>query len=118
LRLSADADPLAEVETPRMDRLVLSARLKPGARIRAAALVAEGPPFDPEGSGFERHGVYLSEDSVVFVFEGTDAEYLVQHIVNDPVRSARFSAWGPLLDGRPTIARESWFWSRDRGERR
>jgi hypothetical protein len=101
-----------------MERLVLSARLKPGARVRAAELVAEGPPFDPEDSGFERHGVYLSEDSVVFVFEGAGAEYLVQNIVNDPVRSAGFSAWGPLLDGRPTIARESWFWRRDGGARR
>ena len=100
-----------------MDRLVLSARLKPGARVRAAELVAAGPPFDPQGSGFERHGVYLSEESVVFVFEGAGAEYLVQNIVNDPVRSAGFSAWGPLLDGRPTIARESWFWSRERDSR-
>jgi hypothetical protein len=99
-----------------MDRLVLSARLKPGARARAAELVAAGPPFDPRGSGFERHGVYLSEESVVFIFEGTDAEYLVQNIVNDPVRSAGFSAWAPLLDGRPTIARESWFWNRETEE--
>ena len=59
-------------------RLVVAARLKPGTRARAAELVAEGPPFDPRGSGLISHGVYLSEHEVVFAFEGPGAEYLVQ----------------------------------------
>ncbi len=96
-----------------MNRLAIVARLKPGTRRRAAELVAEGPPFQLRDSGFERHAVYLSGDEVVFVFEGPGAEYLVQDIVNDPVRSARFSAWAPLLDGRPELAREVFNWSRD-----
>lgn len=95
-----------------MDRLVVTARLIPGSRGRAAELIAEGPPFDPKGSGFVSHGVYLSEEEVVFVFEGPSAEYLVRDIINDPVRAARFSAWAPLLDGFPHMARESWYWSR------
>ena len=95
-----------------MDRLVVAARLKPGMRARAAELVAEGPPFDPRGSGLTSHGVYMSEHEVVFAFEGPGAEYLVRAIINDPVRAARFTAWAPLIDGFPRLVRESWYWSR------
>jgi hypothetical protein len=95
-----------------MERLVVSVMLKPGARARAAELVAQGPPFDPRGSGLISHGVYLSEREVIFAFEGPGAEYLVRAIINDPVRAARFSAWAPLIDGYPRLVHESWYWSR------
>jgi hypothetical protein len=95
-----------------MERLVVAARLRPGMRARAAQLVAEGPPFDPRGSGLISHGVYLSEHEVVFAFEGPGAEYLVRAIINDPVRAARFGAWAPLIDGFPRLVRETWHWSR------
>lgn len=100
-----------------MDRVVVAARLKPGTRGRVAELVAEGPPLDPRGTGIVSHGVYLSGEEIVFVFEGPGAEYLVQSILNDPVRAARFGAWAPLFDGPPRLVRESWYWSRDADER-
>ena len=95
-----------------MERLVVTARLRRGAAERARELVAAGPPFDPDEIGFSRHGVYLSGGEVVFVFEGGGVEWLVEGILNDPVRSASLSAWAPLLEGRPRLAREAWYWER------
>jgi hypothetical protein len=43
-----------------MNRLAVIAKLKPEAEKRAEELIAEGPPFDPSGMGFERHSVYLA----------------------------------------------------------
>jgi len=100
------------VDTQTMDRLVVAATLKSGTRGRAAALVAEGSPFDPRGSGLTSHGVYLSEHEVVFAFEGPRAEFLVRAMINDPVRAVGFGAWAPLIEGFPRLVRESWHWSR------
>ena len=57
-----------------MERLVLIASLKPGAEAAADDLIAAGPPFDLEKSGFERHAIYLSSGEAVFVFEGHEVE--------------------------------------------
>jgi hypothetical protein len=40
---------------------------------------------------FRRHGVFLAEETVVFVFEGPGIERLVSDLVDDPVRSAALS---------------------------
>lgn len=95
-----------------MERLCVTARLKPGAAERAAELVASGPPFDPGELGLSRHAVYLSDREVAFVFEAPEVEWLVEELVNDPVRSAAFGAWTPLLEGAPRLAREAYFWRR------
>jgi hypothetical protein len=95
-------------------RLAVVARLRPGARAKAAELIASGPPFDPEAVGLERHSVYLSGAEVVFVFEGAEVEWIVDGIVDDPFRSPVFEAWSELLDGSPRAAREAYFWEASR----
>ncbi len=57
-----------------------------------------------------RHSIFLAEESVVFVFEGSDVEALVSRLIADPASSASFSVWGPLLAGTPTLAREEFHW--------
>ena len=52
-----------------MQRLAVIAKLKPDAEERAIELIKEGPPFDPQGTGFQRHSVYLTSGEAVFVFE-------------------------------------------------
>ena len=94
-----------------MQRVAVIAKLKPEAEARAAELVKDGPPFDPKGSGFERHAVYLSGDEAVFVFEGGRLDQLLQAVIR-PQTSARFKAWEPLLEGVPKVAREAYFWQR------
>jgi hypothetical protein len=94
------------------ERFAVVAKLRPGSRARAEEIIAEGPPFALRLTGLRRHGVFLSEDAVVFVFEGPDVEHRLRSLVNDPTSSGAFSKWAPLLDGTPTLAREEFFWEK------
>ena len=95
-----------------MERLALTARLRPDKRDDAERLIREGPPFDPHDLGFDRHSVYLSAEEVVFVFEGGDVERLVSALANDPARAAAFAAWGPIVADTPRLAHEVYSWER------
>lgn len=100
-----------------MERLALIARLKPGIQPRAAELLAKGPPFDLQGSGFVRHSVFLSATEVIFVFEAPEVEWLVSALVDDPFHwmlAEALDDWRPLVEGTPRIAREQFSWERDR----
>ena len=93
-----------------IERVAVVASLRPGSRERATQILAEGAPYELDAAGFRRHSVFLAELAVVFVFEGSGVEGLVRHLVDDPTRSAAFSAWGPLLEGTPVLAREEFYW--------
>jgi hypothetical protein len=92
------------------ERVAVVAKLRPGSRERASQILAKGAPYDLDQAGFLRHSVFLSEEAVVFVFEGSGIEGLVRDLVNDPTGSAAFSVWGPLLEGTPALAREEFHW--------
>jgi hypothetical protein len=98
-----------------MERIAVIAKLKPNSEKRAAELVEEGPPFDPERLGFERHSVYLSGTHVVFVFEGGRLDQLLHGVVRDPAHIGAFGSWEPLLEGFPVVAREAFSWQREDG---
>lgn len=98
-----------------MRRLAIIARLKSGCEEKAAELIAKGAPFDPEGSGFDRHAVFLSATEVVFVFEGTEVDAHLDDLIENPFRwmvSDAFDEWRPLIEDPPRIAREKYFWER------
>ena len=98
-----------------MERVAIVARLRPGAQPRAAELISAGPPFDPGGSGFERHCVYLSATEVVFVFEAHEVEWLVDALVDEPftwMLDEAMDKWEPLVDGPPRIARDVFSWEK------
>jgi hypothetical protein len=92
------------------ERLAVVAKLRPGSREQASQILAKGAPYDLAEAGFGRHSVFLAEEAAVFVFEGSGIEALVRDLVDDPTRSAAFSAWGPLLEGTPALAREESYW--------
>jgi hypothetical protein len=93
-----------------VQRVVVTAKLRDGSHDAAAELLRAGPPYDPGDIGLVRHGVYLGASEVVFVFEGPDVEHQVQNLLNDPVASAAFAVWGPLLQGTPSAAHELYYW--------
>ncbi len=100
-----------------MERLALIARLKPGTQPRAEELIAKGPPFHLQASGFVRHSVFLSATEVICVFEAHQVEWLVSALVDDPFHwmlADALEKWRPLIDGEPRIAREKFSWERDR----
>lgn len=98
-----------------MEQLAIVARLKSGAEPKAAALLEQGAPFDPEEHGLTRHTVFLSADTVIFVFEGHEVEWQVDQLISEPFQwdvSAAFDSWRDLLDGPPRIARVAYAWER------
>jgi hypothetical protein len=108
------SDDGGEVAPPRdnevTDRLAVVARLRPGSREEAIEILAKGAPYELGEAGFRRHSVFVAAEDVVFLFEGSGIEELVRDLVDDPVRSAAFSVWGPLLEGTPVLAREEFYW--------
>jgi hypothetical protein len=97
-----------------MQRLVIVAPLAAGAQKRVAELLEQGPPFDLGATAFERHAVYVTENEVVFTFEGPDVEFEVDDLANEPLPDlgAAIDSWRELLTGPPRIAREAYFWQR------
>jgi hypothetical protein len=95
-----------------MNRLLIVARLRDDAHDEAEILLGEGPPFDPEELGFERHGAYLTAGEVVFVFEAREVEWIVNELIDDPRIAAYFTPWEKLIDGLPRLAHERFYWSR------
>src|SRR6266511_3854358 len=96
-----------------VERLVVTLKLRKGTQERAAELIAAGPPFDPGDLGLARHADYHGDNLAIFAFEGEDVEERVRAVINDPVRSASFTAWVPLLAGRPALAQEVYYWEAD-----
>lgn len=96
-----------------LERLVVTLKLRKGTQEQAAKLIAAGPPFDPGDLGLARHAVYLGNDLVIFAFEGKEVEERVRMVIDDPVRSASFAAWVPLLADRPALAHEVYYWETD-----
>ena len=95
-----------------MRRLMIVARLRADAHDEAEALLAAGPPFDPEQVGLERHSAYLTASEVVFVFEGPEVEWVVNDLVDDPRVAPFFAPWQKLIDGGPRLAHERFHWAR------
>jgi hypothetical protein len=96
-----------------MNRMMIVARLRKGAREEAEGLIANGPPFDPEEIGFDRHAAYLTANESVFLFEAPEVEWIVNDMIDDPRLSAAFDPWRKLADGTPRLARERFHWSRE-----
>lgn len=96
-----------------MHRLVVVVPLQPGARDAARALLDAGPPFDLEGSQFERHEVFLTSDEAVFVFEAAERPATLHVRAEDPSVWKAAAKWKPLMAGRPRTAETVFAWERD-----
>jgi hypothetical protein len=96
-----------------MKRLMIIARLRDDAHEEAEVLLHEGPPFDPEELGLERHAAYLTAGEIVFIFEAPEVEWIVNDLVDDPAVAALFTPWEELIEGPPRLAHERFYWSRE-----
>lgn len=99
-----------------MKRMMIVARLREGTTQEAEALLEKGPPFDPEELGLQSHSAYLTSGEVVFVFEASGVEWIVNDIIDDPVVGAALAPWRQLVEGMPHIAHERFRWSRESGK--
>jgi hypothetical protein len=93
-----------------MDKVVLLARLKDGAREHAQELLTDEARANAPEDAFERGTIFLSDSEVVFLLEGADAAEAVRAILDDPVRSTVLTPWLPLFEGPLHRAREAYSW--------
>jgi hypothetical protein len=86
--------------------------IRRGTAEAATRLVEEGPPFDAERLGLERHHVFVSEREVVFFFEGDSATAVVDTLSRSPGVLKAAVRWRGILAGRPRLAEERFGWTR------
>jgi len=86
--------------------------IRRGTAEEARRLVEEGPPFDVERLGLERHHVFVSEREVVFFFEGDSAAAAVDALSRSPGVLKAALRWRSILAGRPRLAEEQFGWTR------
>jgi hypothetical protein len=95
--------------TEALDVLAVVVPLAEGQLDRVRALVAEGPPFDPDAVGLARHEVFLGEGEAVFVFEAPGGSGL-ERLVEDPAVWSAAAGWHELVAGPPRAARLAFTW--------
>ena len=96
-----------------MSTLVVVAPLKPGSLDRARELLDAGPPYALEDTRFDAHEVFLTQNEVVFVFEGeTAAGETITFDADDPIIARTAQAWKECLQERPRVARAAFSWKR------
>jgi hypothetical protein len=86
--------------------------IKRGSAEAARQLVEEGPPFDLERLGLERHHVFVGEREVVFFFEGESASAAVDALSRSPRVLNAAVRWRGILAGRPRLAAVQFGWTR------
>jgi hypothetical protein len=86
--------------------------IRRGTAEEVRRLVEEGPPFEVETLGLERHHVFVSEREVVFFFEGVSAAAAVDALSRSPRVLKAALRWRGILTGRPRLAEEQFGWTR------
>src|SRR5687768_10786899 len=95
-----------------MYRFVITARLREGSAETVAQILREGPPFVISETSLDRHEVFLSEDEVVFLFEGSHAEDEAMRLAASPLGVAQAGRLGDHIDGEPRLPLEVFSWER------
>jgi hypothetical protein len=93
-------------------RIAVVLPIKRGMAEAARELVEQGPPFELEALGLERHHVFVSEREVVFFFEGEKAADTVDALLRSPDLLIAAVRWRRVLAGRPRLAEERFGWAR------
>jgi len=92
-------------------RVVVVLPLREGSAEAVRLLLADGPPFDPDALGLERHTVYLTGEEVVFVFEWR-GETAFESLLAQPGLWDVAAAWTGLAAGPPRPAGPAYTWTR------
>lgn len=84
--------------------------LRQGKRDEVALLLEQGPPFDPNEAGLERHQVFLSDQEAVFVFDLAPGSSF-ERLLSDTSVWIAAAAWHDLVAGPPRVATPSFSWT-------
>ena len=93
-------------------RIAIVLPLREDARDAVRALLAAGPPFDPEALGLDRHQVFLTASEAVFIFESAHGAGALEALLREPDLLESAAAWHDYLAGPPQIAEDVFSWTR------
>jgi hypothetical protein len=93
-------------------RVAVVVPIRRGTAELARQLVEQGPPFELEEVGLERHHVFVGEREVIFFFEGEQAAAAVDALARSPGVLKAAVRWRGILAGRPRLAQERFGWAR------
>lgn len=92
-------------------RIAIVVPLREGTRSEAERLLGEGPPFDPERVGLERHEVFLTDQEAIFVFDAASAGSLQTLLADSEVWTTSAAAWHGVVAGPPRMATAAFAWA-------
>jgi hypothetical protein len=95
-----------------MHRFVLTAELRRGSAPEVARILREGPPFDISKTSLERHEVFLSDEEIVFLFEGPHADREASRLLSSRRVLSRGGRIGAHLLAPPRTPAERFSWER------
>lgn len=98
------------------EQVVVVLPLKAGCRERAKELVAQGPPFDPAALGLNRHQIFVTGHSALFVFIGPNVRENLRQATRNPSFWRAGLAWRACIAGRPQLTNPGEALPADRGE--
>jgi hypothetical protein len=112
--LAEIADRLAALQlgTEGRRRIAVVLPLQEDARDAVRALLAAGPPFDPDKFGLDRHQVFLTQSEAVFIFESKLGADALEPLLQEPELWQSAAAWHEHLAGPPRIAEDVFSWTR------
>jgi hypothetical protein len=106
------AEHLAALQFGAPRRLAIVVPLREDATAAVRALLAQGPPFDPETLDLDRHLVFLTPSEAVFVFESAVGAGALEPLLQDPKLWQSVATWHDLISGPPRIAEDVFSWER------
>jgi hypothetical protein len=99
-------------------RIAVVLPLKEEAHDAIRALLAAGPPFDPDALGLDRHEVFLTPSEAVFIFESELGAAALEPLLQEPELWQSAAAWHDYLAGPPQIAEDVFSWARTSSQSR
>jgi hypothetical protein len=102
---------IAELQRSHVSRrAVVVVPLLPDSREAVQALLAQGPPFDPEALRLERHSVFLTADEAIFLFSWR-GDASIEALLAEPGLWESAATWNEYIAGPPRIGEPAYVWS-------
>jgi hypothetical protein len=93
------------------DKIAVMAQIRPGMRDELTRLLEQGPPFDLEAEGFERHEVFLGDTDVIFIFTGPGALSQIERMAGSRTLYAQVLKMTGFVSA-PRILNQTYEWER------
>jgi hypothetical protein len=84
--------------------------IRDGKDEQVRALLAKGPPFDPEQVGLRQHHAFVADHHVVFLFEAERDLPSVRQLLSGGDLWRAAAAWRGTIAGPPLVSRPIYSW--------